>query len=66
MKPPSSKIAGFALDYISNFKNLTSIPPCSLRTVPRRWCPPAVEVWKVNFDGAMFGESDEVGIGVVI
>ena len=23
-------------------------------------------MWKVNFNGIMFGESDEVGIGVVI
>ena len=23
-------------------------------------------MWKVNFDGANFGESDEAGIGVVI
>lgn len=23
-------------------------------------------MWKINFDGAMFGESDEAGIGVVI
>ena len=59
---PLGKIAGFARDYIHDFKNLTSIPPCLIHTAPRRWCPPAVDVWKVDFDGAMFGESDEAGI----
>uniref|UniRef100_A0A7N2MJM2 Uncharacterized protein n=1 Tax=Quercus lobata TaxID=97700 RepID=A0A7N2MJM2_QUELO len=32
----------------------------------RRWCPPTPDYWKVNFDGAMFEEFDEAGIGVVI
>ena len=42
------------------------MPSASVRTAPRRWCPPADDVWKINFNGAMFGESDEAGIGVVI
>ena len=42
------------------------MPSTSVCTAPRRWCPPADDVWKINFDGAMFGESDEAGIGVVI
>ena len=39
--------------------------------VPRhrdgKWEPPtAAMMWKTNFDGAMFSESDQVGIGVVV
>ena len=60
------QIRRFAWDYIRDFQNLTCIPSCSVRTAPRRWCPPVDDVWKVNFDGVMFGESDKAGIGVVI
>ena len=42
------------------------MPSALVRIAPRRWCPPVDDVWKINFDGAMFGESDEAGIGVVI
>ena len=63
---PLGQIRRFARDYIHDFKNLTNMPFASVHTAPRRWCPPADDVWKINFDGAMFGESDEVGIGVVI
>ena len=30
------------------------------------WSPPSENQVKINFDGALFGESDSVGIGVVI
>ena len=63
---PLGQIRRFAWDYIRNFQNLNYFPSCSVRTAPRRWCPLADDVWKVNFDGAMFGESDEARIGVVI
>nr|POE48158.1 putative ribonuclease h protein [Quercus suber] len=60
------EIRSFARDYIRDFQNLTCIPSCSVCTTPRRWCPPVDDVWKVNFNGAMFGEFDEAGIVVVI
>ena len=63
---PLEKIIGFARDYIRDFNKLIMIPPCSRHAVQRRWCPPTPNYWKVNFDGAMFGEFDEAGIGVVI
>ena len=63
---PLEKISGFARDYIQDFNKLITIPPCSHHSVQRRWSPPIPDYWKVNFDGAMFGESDDAGIGVVI
>ena len=32
----------------------------------KKWNPPPLNSYKTNFDGAMFNESNEVGIGVVI
>ena len=36
------------------------------RKITKRWCPPDSDLVKVNFDGAMFNERDEAGIGVII
>ena len=63
---PLEKITSFTRDYIRDFNKLIKIPPCSHHVVQRRWCPPVLDYWKVNFDGAMFGKSDEAGICVVI
>ena len=35
-------------------------------TVKKKWSPPVLDSFKTNFDRAMFNESDDVGIGVVI
>ena len=35
-------------------------------TTTTRWSPPSEELVKINFDGALFGESESAGIGVVI
>ena len=42
------------------------MPSALVHTAPRRWCPPADDLWKINFNGAMFGKYNETGIGVVI
>ena len=63
---PLGQIRRFARDYIRDFKNLTNLPSAPVRTAPRGWRPPANDIWKINFDGAMFGESDEAGIGMII
>ena len=63
---PLGQIRRFARDYICDFKTLNSKPSAPVRSAPRGWRPPANDVWKINFDGANFGESDEAGIGVII
>ena len=35
-------------------------------SAPKVWSPPIGNKWKINFDGAMFNESGEAGIGVVV
>ena len=35
-------------------------------SAPKVWSPPVGNEWKINFDGAMFNESGEAGIGVVV
>ena len=60
------KIAVFAQNYIWDFQNLVNILPTSRCSVPKKWHPLATKFLKINFDNAMFEESDEDGIGVVI
>ena len=45
---------------------MVNILPTSRYSVPKKWHPLATKFLKINFDNAMFEESDEDGIGVVI
>ena len=63
---PLRNIAGFAKDYLNQFRGTDR--PSILRNwvTTRRWLPPTAGSIKINYDGAMFGESDKAGLGVVI
>ena len=63
---PLGQIRSFAREYIRDFQTLNYFLSCFVCIASRKWCPPIDDVWKVNFDGANSGESDEAGIGVVI
>ena len=63
---PLHNIVDFAKNYISDFKGVDRPSVQIKRAVPRKWSPPVVDSVKINYDGAMFGESDMAGIGVVI
>ena len=63
---PLRNIVGFAKDYLHKFRDLESTSSYRHWAVPRRWLPLAAGLVKTNYDGAMHGESDKVGIGVVI
>ena len=62
----TNKIFMAAKEYLSNFQ--LKIP----RTAPKlskasiKWRPPLGELYKTNYDGAVFSESGEAGIGVVV
>ena len=49
-----------------DFKSLTKSSPTLRASAPKVWSPLANDGWKINFDGAMFNESSEAGIGVVV
>lgn len=63
---PLDKIADFAKQYLYDFKSSENKLAQTKLSSPRKWSPPASGSFKTNFDGAMFDESNEAGLGVVI
>ena len=59
-------MAGFAKDYLNQFRGTDRPSVLRNRVTTRRWLPPTAGSVKINYDGAMFGESDKAGLGVVI
>ncbi|KAK9998224.1 hypothetical protein SO802_017827 [Lithocarpus litseifolius] len=66
---PLVKIAGFAREYLRSFKiqdSQKSHFTGSRYPSQKLWHPPPRECFKTNYDGAMFDESNEAGLGVVV
>ena len=66
---PLARIAGFAREYLQSFKTQgahVSLSTCNRLPCQKHWRPPPPDCFKTNYDGAMFDESDEAGLGVVI
>lgn len=63
---PLGQLVGFARDFICDYKSLKHSFTLVREAVSKRRSPPARKVWKINFDGAMFGESEDVGVEVVV
>lgn len=63
---PLERISSFSKDYIRDFKHLNNAPNNECWVAVKDWSVPTTENVKTNFDGALFGEFDEAGIGVVI
>ena len=63
---PLRNIAGFTKDYLNQFRGTDRPSVLRNRVTTRKWLPPTTGSVKINYDGAMFGESDKVGLGVVI
>ena len=66
---PLEMIRDAAYKFLQIFKQSRDYP-CSRRPIKprrtRRWMPPKPGEYKINFDEAMFSESEEAGIGVVV
>ena len=63
---PLQNIAGFAKNYLSEFRSLDKPRPHGSNSILHRWRPPTAGSVKTNYDSAMFRELDKAGIGVVI
>ena len=65
---PLDRLAIFAENYLQNYtdRNGQPVPPVRRAATTVRWSPPCENRVKINFDGALFGESNSAGIGVVI
>ena len=65
---PLGRLAEFAENYLHNFADREGhqVNPVRRTATATQWSPPSDELVKINFDGALFGESESVGIGVVI
>ena len=62
----TDRILSMAKEYLSDFQlKLPKLVPKSSKA-SIRWRPPVGELYKTNFDGAVFSESGEAGIGVVV
>ncbi|KAL0308654.1 UNVERIFIED_CONTAM: putative mitochondrial protein [Sesamum radiatum] len=59
-------LLSFATNYLASFKQLTaSSSKVTHQAPPVRWSPPGLDEVKLNFDGAIFASSVEVGIGII-
>ena len=65
---PLDRLVDFARKYLQIYadRNVNQMPPMRSVASTVCWSPPCGNQVKINFDGALFGESDYAGIGVVI
>lgn len=55
-----------ASSFLQQFKSYREEPRQAKQLRRRKWQPPKPGVYKLNFDGTMFNESNEAGIGIVV
>lgn len=60
------KIFSAARRYLSDYQLKFTIMESKLPSVRAKWSPPLGEMYKTNYDGAVFADSDEAGIGVIV
>ena len=69
LKEPSldkSKIFNAAVQYLSEFQLKFPMKVAKSLVIKTKWSPPLGESYKTNYDGAVFEDSGEAGIGVVV
>lgn len=63
---PPEKILDHTRSLLSKFQCKATAKPQKPNPVPIKWNPPNCEALKINYDGAIFADTFEAGIGVVI
>ena len=69
LKEPSlnkSKIFSAAAQYLSEFQLKFLMKVAKSPAIKSKWSPPLGESYKTNYDGAVFEDLSEAGIGVVV
>ncbi|KAL0361209.1 UNVERIFIED_CONTAM: hypothetical protein Sradi_3805400 [Sesamum radiatum] len=62
----SGDLISFVLNYLLAYHHVNTDPAkLTISTSPGCWFPPDNNVIKLNFDGAMFATTSEIGIGIV-
>ena len=55
-----------ARSYLSDFQSKIKETKVQQRRENTKWISPGVGMYKANYDGAVFAESEEAGIGVIV
>ena len=63
---PIGSVADFARAYNSDYQRMFKLKPRNPRPHNIKWKPPDTDYFKVNFNGAMFDDTNEARIGVII
>ncbi|KAL0005237.1 hypothetical protein SO802_012798 [Lithocarpus litseifolius] len=63
---PMSSVAGEAYQYLATYQSGQPRPVRLAKRKNIKWKPPSTGMYKTNFDNAVFEESGEAGIGVII
>ena len=63
---PIHKVYNFAMSLLTEFQQKKKRPTSQRQSKQNRWLPPPPNSVKINFNGAVFSELKEAGVGVVV
>lgn len=63
---PPDKLLEAASNSLVEFQTKQTDRPTQHKPTIQNWRPPQKDTYKINYDSAVFSESDEAGIGVVV
>ncbi|KAL0449808.1 UNVERIFIED_CONTAM: putative mitochondrial protein [Sesamum latifolium] len=62
----AGELLSFATNYLHSFQQAATLPDrIDTKVINRRWSPLGIGEIKLNFDGAVFLNSSEIGLGVI-
>ena len=60
------KLLEAASNSLAEFQTKQTDRPVQQKPTSQKWRPPPKDTYKVSYDGAVFSNSDEAGLGVVV